>query len=49
MPGSSRRSVGLAIGAAGKKLLLWQLEWQSPDLMAANLSWAVLLFTFGFL
>ena len=37
----------LAIGGAGKKLLLWQLGWQSPDLMAANLSWAVLLFTFG--
>ena len=45
--GAAAGTVGLAIGAAGKKLLLWQLGWQSPDLMAANLSWAVLLFTFG--
>ena len=45
--GAAAGAAGLAIGAAGKKLLLWQLEWQSPDLMAANLSWAVLLFTFG--
>ena len=45
--GAAAGVAGLAIGAAGKKLLLWQLEWQSPDLMAANLSWAVLLFTFG--
>jgi predicted permease len=30
-----------------KKLLLWQLGWESPELRAANLSWAVLLFTFG--
>ena len=45
--GAAAGLVGLAIGAAGKKLLLWQLEWQAPDLMAANLSWAVLLFTFG--
>ena len=45
--GAAAGATGLAIGVAGKKLLLWQLEWQSPDLMAANLSWAVLLFTFG--
>jgi putative ABC transport system permease protein len=45
--GAAAGLIGLVIGAAGKKLLLWQLEWQSPDLMAANLSWAVLLFTFG--
>ena len=45
--GAAAGAAGLAIGAAGKKLLLWQLGWQSPDLMAANLSWAVLLFTFG--
>lgn len=45
--GAAAGLVGLAIGAAGKKLLLWQLEWDSPDLSAANLSWAVLLFTFG--
>jgi putative ABC transport system permease protein len=45
--GTAAGIAGLAIGAAGKKLLLWQLGWQSPDLMAANLSWAVLLFTFG--
>jgi putative ABC transport system permease protein len=45
--GAAAGAVGLAIGIAGKKLLLWQLEWQSPDLMAANLSWPVLLFTFG--
>jgi len=45
--GTAAGIAGLAIGAAGKKLLLWQLGWQSPQLMAANLSWAVLLFTFG--
>jgi putative ABC transport system permease protein len=45
--GTAAGTVGLAIGAAGKKLLLWQLGWQSPELMAANLGWAVLLFTFG--
>lgn len=45
--GAAAGLVGLAIGIAGKKLLLWQLEWQSPDLTAANLSWPVLLFTFG--
>jgi putative ABC transport system permease protein len=45
--GTAAGVAGLAVGVAGKKLLLWQLEWQSPDLMAANLSWAVLLFTFG--
>ena len=45
--GAAAGAAGLAVGAAGKKLLLWQLGWQSPDLMAANLSWAVLLFTFG--
>jgi predicted permease len=45
--GTTAGGAGLAIGVAGKKLLLWQLEWQSPDLMAANLSGAVLLFTFG--
>ncbi len=45
--GTAAGTAGLAIGAAGKKLLLWQLGWQSPDLMSANLSWAVLLFTFG--
>jgi putative ABC transport system permease protein len=45
--GAAAGTAGLGIGAAGKKLLLWQLGWQSPDLMAANLSWAVLLFTFG--
>jgi putative ABC transport system permease protein len=45
--GTAAGTVGLAIGAAGKKILLWQLGWQSPELMAANLGWAVLLFTFG--
>jgi putative ABC transport system permease protein len=45
--GTSAGIAGLAVGAAGKKLLLWQLEWQSPELMATNLSWTVLLFTFG--
>jgi predicted permease len=45
--GAGAGLIGLAIGIAGKKLLLWQLEWQSPDLTAANLSWPVLLFTFG--
>jgi predicted permease len=45
--GAAAGLVGLAVGVAGKKLLLWQLEWQSPDLTTANLSWPVLLFTFG--
>jgi putative ABC transport system permease protein len=45
--GAAAGLVGLAVGVAGKKLLLWQLGWESPDLSAANLSWAVLLFTFG--
>jgi putative ABC transport system permease protein len=45
--GAAAGTVGLAIGTAGKKLLLWQLGWQSPELTAANLSWTVLLFTFG--
>jgi putative ABC transport system permease protein len=45
--GAAAGVAGLAIGAAGKKILLWQLEWQSPELSAVNLSWPVLLFTFG--
>jgi putative ABC transport system permease protein len=45
--GAAAGLVGLAVGVAGKKLLLWQLGWESPDLSAASLSWAVLLFTFG--
>jgi putative ABC transport system permease protein len=45
--GASAGVVGLGFGAAGKKLLLWQLEWNSPDLAAVNLSWPVLFFTFG--
>ncbi|MCU1333227.1 MAG: macrolide transporter ATP-binding/permease protein [Candidatus Angelobacter sp.] len=45
--GATAGTAGLAIGAAGQKLLLWQLGWESPELSAANLSWSVLLFTFG--
>ncbi len=45
--GAAAGMAGLAIGAAGKKILLWQLEWQSPELSAVNLSWPVLFFTFG--
>ena len=45
--GTAAGIAGLAVGGAVKKLLLWQLGWQSPELRAANLSWAVLLFTFG--
>ena len=30
--GAAAGLVGLAVGVAGKKLLLWQLGWQSPDL-----------------
>jgi len=45
--GTAAGIAGLAIGGAVKKLLLWQLEWDSPELRAANLGWAVLLFTFG--
>jgi putative ABC transport system permease protein len=45
--GAAAGVLGLAVGGAGKKLLLWQLEWQSPELSAINLSWQVLLFTFS--
>jgi predicted permease len=45
--GTSAGVAGLGIGGAVKKLLLWQMGWESPELSAANLSWAVLLFTFG--
>jgi putative ABC transport system permease protein len=45
--GASAGVEGLAIGAAGKKLLLWQLHWDTPDVTALNLTWPVLLFTFG--
>ena len=45
--GTAAGIAGLAIGITSKKLLLWQLEWQSPELSSANLSWPVLLFTFG--
>jgi putative ABC transport system permease protein len=45
--GTTAGIAGLAVGGAVKKLLLWQLGWESPELSAANLSWAVLLFTFG--
>ncbi|HEY2392783.1 MAG TPA: FtsX-like permease family protein [Candidatus Angelobacter sp.] len=45
--GSAAGVLGLAVGGAGKKLLLWQMEWQSPELNAINFSWPVLLFTFG--
>jgi putative ABC transport system permease protein len=45
--GTAAGIAGLAVGVAVKKLLLWQLEWQSPELTAANLNWTVLLFTFG--
>ncbi|HEV7551119.1 MAG TPA: ABC transporter permease [Candidatus Angelobacter sp.] len=45
--GATAGTAGLAIGAAGKKLLLWQLGWESLELSAANLSWSVLLFTLG--
>jgi len=45
--GTAAGIAGLAVGGAVKKLLLWQLGWESPELHAANLSWAVLLFTFG--
>ena len=45
--GASAGAIGLAIGEAGKKVLLWMLSWQSPDLVAVDLSWMVLLFTFG--
>ena len=45
--GAAAGAIGLVIGEAGKKVLLWLLSWQSPDLMAVDLSWMVLLFTFG--
>lgn len=45
--GASAGVVGFAIGAAGKKPLLRQLEWTTPDVAALNLSWPVLLFTLG--
>ncbi|HEU5414855.1 MAG TPA: ABC transporter permease [Candidatus Angelobacter sp.] len=39
--------VGLAFGQAGKKIVLWLLAWQSPELTAIDLSWQVLLATFA--
>src|SRR6185437_13200834 len=39
--------VGLAFGQAGKKIVLWLLAWQSPELSAIDLSWQVLLVTFA--
>ena len=39
--------LGLAIGEAGKKIVLWVLAWQSPELSAIDLSWQVLLATFA--
>lgn len=39
--------VGLAFGEAGKKIVLWVLAWQSPELSAIDLSWQVLLATFA--
>jgi putative ABC transport system permease protein len=39
--------VGLAFGEAGKKIVLWLLAWQSPQLSAVDLSWQVLLVTFA--
>src|SRR6185312_9620740 len=39
--------VGLAFGQAGKKMVLWLLAWQSPELSAIDLSWQVLLATFA--
>ena len=44
--GAAAGVMGLGLGALGKKLLLWQLQWASPDLAAIDLSWPVLLFTF---
>ncbi|MGE5324871.1 MAG: ABC transporter permease [Actinomycetota bacterium] len=38
---------GLALGEAGKKIVLWVLAWQSPELSAVDLSWQVLLATFS--
>ena len=40
-------TAGLGIGAVGKELLLWQISWQVPELSTVDLSWQVLLFTFG--
>lgn len=45
--GVAAGTLGLLISHAGKRLLLWLLEWQSPELSAFDLSWPVLLFTFA--
>lgn len=45
--GVAAGTLGLMIGQAGKRLLLWLLAWQSPELSAFDLSWPVLLFTFS--
>lgn len=39
--------VGLAVGEAGKKIVLQVLAWQSPELSKIDLSWQVLLATFA--
>ncbi|HEX5434633.1 MAG TPA: ABC transporter permease [Candidatus Angelobacter sp.] len=39
--------VGLGVREAGKKIVLWLLAWQSPELSAIDLSWQVLLATFA--
>jgi putative ABC transport system permease protein len=45
--GGAAGALGLAVGVAGKKIVLWLLAWQSHDLTSIDLSWMVLLFTFG--
>ncbi len=45
--GIAAGGVGLAFGEAGKKIVLWLLAWQSPELSAVDLSWQVLLVTFA--
>jgi putative ABC transport system permease protein len=45
--GAAAGVLGLVLGEAGKKVLLWLLAWQSPELSAVDLSWTVLLFAFG--
>jgi putative ABC transport system permease protein len=47
--GSAAGVLGLAVGGAGKKLLLWQMEWQSPELNAINFSWPVCFLLSAFL
>jgi putative ABC transport system permease protein len=45
--GCSAGLLGLCIGMAGKRLLLWALSWDAHELARVDLSWQVMLFVIG--